>query len=135
MLPYAHLLKHDADLLHEYITANPGRYRHFECDVHVGTGRDPGPGYLPVMRDMAIRLSQRRIDCVGFRPDRIDIIEVTQRADLKALGQLFAYPTLYLQTFKPTLTVFPVLVTRSFGTDVDSVWIDSRIDTYIFPET
>lgn len=128
-----HLLKVDADLMQEFLDANPNRYTVLEFDVHVGKGRDPGATYNNSMRTMAVGLSQRRIDAVGFLPGRIEIIEVTQTADLKALGQLLAYPALFKAAFNPEVPLAPILVARQFGTDTEDIWAQSNVETHIFP--
>lgn len=128
-----HLLPVDAQLMSEFLDAFPTRYRVIEYDVHVGDGRDPGTEFNDNMRRMAMTLSQRRIDVVGFTPDHIDIIEVTQVAGLKALGQLTAYPRLFQYTHRPDLPLRPVLVAREYGTDAEQIFLDSNIETHIFP--
>lgn len=109
------------------------QYSHIDYDVHVGNGRDPGPGFDPTIREMAIQLSQRRIDAVAHRPGAIDIIEVTLNAGLTALGQLMIYPALYLKTFPTTVPILPVLITRKFSTDVLDAYKQQGIALFVFP--
>ena len=126
-----HLLKPDADLFREFLAANPDRYTHIDFDIHVGMGRDPGESFTRDIRNMAIHLSQRRIDAVGFRSGIIDIIEITLSAGLKALGQLTAYPTLYQRSFFPIQQLQPVLIAREFSTDAEPLFLQSDIETHI----
>lgn len=134
MAHYSHLLAHDALLLHEYLESLSTPYSLIEFDVHVGQGRDPGDTYPDNIRNMAIHLSQRRIDCVGHNANGIDVIEVTQVADLKALGQLQAYPTLYHFQFNPSDIIRAVLVAREFGTDIEPIYTLANIETFLFPQ-
>lgn len=128
-----HLLQPDADLLQQYFAEFPDRYNHIDFDVRVGGGRDPGEHMPDHIRHMAIQLSQRRIDAVAHRIDRIDIIEVTQTAGIKALGQLQAYPYLYFYTYFPTLEVKPVLVARKFSSDAEQLFMHHDIETHLYP--
>jgi hypothetical protein len=130
----SHLLPADAQLFQDYLDKYPGRYTHIDYDIRVGYGRDPGDIYPPNIRTMAIHLSQRRIDAVGFRPGRIDIIEITLSGGLKALGQLNAYPQLYRQSYFPVHPLHPVLVARAFSTDAETLFDAQGIETYIIPE-
>ena len=130
---FTHLLEPDATLLAAYLEANPHRYDHLDFDVRVGLGRDPGPDFDSSMRKMALALSQRRIDCIGFRSNRIDIIEVTLSAGLTALGQMLAYPQLYQETFNPTLPLVSVLVTYELEADTEQVFRGHGIEVNIMP--
>jgi hypothetical protein len=118
---FTHLLKHDAALLEQFLNSFPNRYTTLDFDVQVGDGRDPGPDFDQTIRDMAISLSRRRIDCVGFRQNSIDLIEVTQEAGLTAVGQLHAYPVLFSYTFTHNRPLVPLLLARRFQTDMEKV--------------
>lgn len=128
-----HLLSADAALLQDYLNLYPDRYSSIDFDVHVGLGRDPGPEFIPSIRNMAIHLSQRRIDALGFRPGQIDIIEVTLSAGIRALGQLLAYPQLYQFSFQPIVPLHPVLIARAFSTDAEPLFSRHGIETHIIP--
>lgn len=131
---YTHLLAPSAELIASYIKSMPGRYIDLDFDVKVGFGRDPGPEFDRPTRMTAIQLSQRRIDCVGFSADRIDIIEVTPKAGLTALGQMIAYPMLYDATFPQDLPIFAVLVTHEFAPDIQSIFDAIKIEYNIMPK-
>jgi len=130
---FPHLLEQDAAVWQQFLDLHKDEYDYFDYDIAVGDGRDPGDGFAPKIRQMALTLSRRRIDVVGFKPDRIDIIEITQIAGLTALGQLHAYPLLYLRTFNPTRPLVPVLVCRSFATDAQPAFSRAGIEYYLFP--
>lgn len=130
---YTHLLQPDADLFALYLAQMQEPYSAMDFDVRVGVGRDPGPAFTPKIRDMALHLSRRRIDVVGFHGDHIDIIEVTHSAGLTALGQLLTYPALYMQTYMPVLPLVPVLVTYGFQPDVEDRYIANHIEFHILP--
>lgn len=81
---------------------------------------------------MAISLSQRRIDAIGFSTYFIDIIEITLNAGLTALGQLIAYPILYRQAYPTTLSLRPVLVCQSIQSDMRSIYDSAGIIIFQF---
>ena len=135
MTRYPHLLPADAALLDQYLASVPDKYSDVFMDVHVGEGRDPGPSFDDNIRRMAIQLSLRRIDCVAFAVDHVDIIEVTTAAASTALGQLMAYPALYVATFHPTVPVAPLLITLEFKTDMQQIFEFYSIPYIILPPT
>lgn len=124
---FTHLLPPDASLMASFLAANPTRYDNIDFDVRVGRGSDPGPDFPPTTRSLAVMLSQRRIDAVGYAEEFIDIIEVTVTAGLKALGQLIAYPLLYKSTFNPDRPVAPLLITAAFRPDVRTLFDQLQI--------
>jgi len=124
---FPHILPADAKVWTRFLELHGKDFSHFDYDIRVGLGTDPGDIVEQKYRDMAITLSQRRIDAVGYSDNRIYIIEITQRAGIKALGQLVAYPALYRETFASENTVFPLLVCSSFKSDAESAFISAKI--------
>lgn len=119
--PYAHLLPVDVAVWERYLHRFATRYTHLEYDVRVGLGRDPGSPFDDTMRSMALDLSMRRIDAVGFTPERITVIEITHSAGMTALGQLRAYPTLYRLTYMPDLPLSTLLVAADLQSDIQVI--------------
>ena len=119
---YPHLLKQDAALWGQYLTVYKDNYLHFDYDVRVGLGRDPGPGEPENWRKMGLDLSMRRIDAIGYKQQSIVIVEVTQSAGITALGQVLAYPILYRSTYFPVLPLSVLLVAREIQSDMEPVF-------------
>jgi len=130
---FTHLLPADAQLMAAFLELYPDRYNFIDYDIKVGVGRDPGPAYSDHIRKMAVHLSQRRIDAVGTAPNFIELIEITTSAGLTALGQLQAYPILYLQTYLTSLPVLPLLLTYGFQSDMEHVYRENAIPFIIIP--
>lgn len=130
---YPHLLPDDIPVWERYLAAFPDRYSRIEYDVRVGNGRPAPPGSDPNIRKMQRDLSRRRIDAVGFRPGQIDIIEITRLADLKAIGQLTAYPLLYQQTFRQTPNLHTILVAEELHTDIKTVIDSLPVEVWLSP--
>ena len=115
---YPHLLQESIDLWELFLAEHKTEYLGFDYDVRVGVGRDPGDKYRPNIRQMAVDLSQRRIDVIGHRRDRLDIIEITPYAGIKAMGQLAVYPILFHNTFPQSKRIQPVLITSDISPDI-----------------
>jgi len=115
---YPHLLDTDAPILTAFLKAYGSRYTQVIFDHRVGTGRDPGPAFEPHIRQMAIDLSQRRIDALGITPTEHHIIEVTDAAGTTAVGQLIAYEHLLRDQLPPDRSIKTILVARSVQSDM-----------------
>ena len=127
MAKFPHLLPIDAALWQQFLTEYGRSYSGFEYDVRVGSGRDPGEAYPGNIRYDAIVLSQRRIDVIGYQAKTITLFEVTASAGLTALGQLIAYPHLFIETFSPDRAVQPHLVTYAFQPDIEKLFVAQAI--------
>ena len=64
--------------------------------VHVGGGVDPGAEYDASMRRMYQYNSQKRMDMVASAAGYVWLVEIKQRIELAALGQLLGYRYLWL---------------------------------------
>jgi len=118
---FAHLLPIDVEVWLRFLNNFGAHYDLFEYDIRVGLGRDPGADYEKNIRQMALDLSLRRIDCVAHNPTSITVIEVTHSAGFKALGQITGYPILYALTFPPLLPIKPLLVCGEIQSDIKPV--------------
>ena len=130
---FPHLLPADCDLWERFLDENPKRFSHIDYDVRVGFGRDPGHSFDSNLRQMAIDLSQRRIDAVGHSDGVLHIIEIATVPGLRALGQLIAYPTLYQQTFSPTQSLVPLLIAEVLQADIRPVLIANHLMYELYP--
>jgi hypothetical protein len=127
MAKYPHLLPADCFLWDLWLAQNGGAFSEFQYDVKVGEGTDPGEGFTDNIRYDAIRLSQRRIDAVGYQAKTITLFEITTNAGLTALGQCLAYPKLFRDTYSPDRQVMMHLVTYQFQSDIERVFIEHGI--------
>jgi hypothetical protein len=129
--PFPHLLPVDAAVWQRWLDRYGHLFKRFDYDLKVGRGRDPGPATDPKMRQMAVTLSQRRIDAVGYRGSETHLFEITTLADLKCLGQIQAYPLLYAQTF-PTLGILKTaVVAERLGTDLETAYRQANVTVYL----
>lgn len=133
--PYTHLLKKDIIVWERFLRSEAHRYTHFDYDVRVGDGRDPGPEFTSNIRIMATKLSQRRIDAVAHAPNHIAIIEVTVVAGIKAFGQCKVYPILYAIRNPTHPPLKMILVAERLGSDVEPAFTPSKVTVMLFPPT
>jgi hypothetical protein len=131
---YPHLLDQDAPILTAYLLEHGHRYHTVFFDVQVGQGRDPGPDYQDNIRNMAIRLSRRRIDALGLGKDTVDIIEITEAAGTTAIGQLITYQELYIKGRPNTQTPRLIIAARSLQTDMQPPFDALDIEVHLYPD-
>lgn len=130
---FPHLLKEDIELWEQFLDSPHNIYNRYNYDIQVGFGRDPGPNFPINIREMALNISRRRIDAIGFTNNAITIIEISVFAGLTQLGQLMAYPTLYETTYKITLPIKRLLIARAIQTDIEPVLVKHQIPFKLFP--
>lgn len=127
---YPHLLPPDIEVWERYLKDHKAEYNFFDYDVRVGNGKDPGPKYNDTIRQMAIDLTQRRIDAIGYKNDSITIIEITRSIGLKAIGQIKVYKILYKIKFNPHLPVNTLILGEYLQSDI-APYLDESGQKYI----
>lgn len=91
-------------------------YTGFDYDIKVGSGAVVPEEWEDNYKRMAEILSKYRIDVVGHKPGRLEIIEVKPEASTVAIGQIVTYMELYKRDFSPSDTLVGVIVTdREIG--------------------
>lgn len=97
----------------------------FEYNVHVGEGVTPPPGAWTGdqkldarLREQFRRATQRKLDAVGYRRGEAWVIEVEDRADARALGQLHLYADLAPRTLTGIERIELAVVCRFVGNDM-----------------
>lgn len=130
---YPHLMPDDIPVWERFLAEHEADYDHLEYDVRVGEGRPAPIDFPEPLRHMALDLSRRRIDAVGFTSATIDIIEITRLIDLKAVGQVIAYPVLYRQTYLPLQALRSVLVGEKYNTDIQPVLDQTNVTVFLYP--
>lgn len=131
---YTHLLPEDVPVWERFLALHGKQFYSISYDVRVGDGVPVGSSEPPNIQKMAIMLTQRRIDAVAMSPAGIHLIEITRRADLKAIGQLESYPILYKKRFDPRAKVIPLLVCEELGTDIEPILNTKGIDYVLLPD-
>lgn len=130
---YPHLMPEDAQLWNDFRTLFELPHLTYMYDVAVGMGRDPGIEYPMNIRQMALRLSKRRLDVIGITPDYLEIFELTQSAGLRAAGQAMVYPHLLRATWGSTLPITTTIVCRNVQDDIEPVLSEFGIRLVVCP--
>lgn len=81
----------DHVIWNRYINTFPTAFDKASYDVRVGKGQDPGPSYPPNIRQMAIKLTQLRIDVLAQKDLNYSLIEIKFDPGTSAIGQLISY--------------------------------------------
>jgi len=131
---YPHLLQPDIDLWIRFLALHQAEYERFDYDVRIGKGRDVGDIYNDKIRKMAIGLSQRRIDVVGYKAKSIEIIEITLSAGLKCIGQMETYPILYKETYNPPLPITTLILTEQIESDIEPILNQRNYKVVVLPK-
>ena len=127
LVKYPHLLASDIPIWERFIDLHGPKFDGFDYDVHVGKGIEPPADVPPNIRNMAIHLTQKRIDAVGHQPGKLWLIEVKERPGVGAVGQIISYITLYRRQFNPQLKLIPAIVADIIEPDIRTVLADHSI--------
>ena len=96
---YPHMMAQEIRIWKKFLKKHGHNFTKYRYDVHVGRGVGILPGFAPVLQQMAITLTQKRIDVVAGRGSDVWIIEIKERAGMSAIGQLLTYRELYFKRF------------------------------------
>lgn len=92
---YPHMLVEEVRVWKRFLKRHGDSFTKYRYDVHVGQGIGRLPGYSKKLQNMAITLTQKRIDVVAARGAETFIVEIKGRASMSAIGQLMTYKILY----------------------------------------
>jgi len=96
---YPHMLGEDVPVWERFIRCFPDRFESVDYDWRVGEGTEPPADFEGSMWRMAVMISQKRIDVVGWNGDAPTIIEVKDRASSATAGQIEGYRILWRRDF------------------------------------
>jgi hypothetical protein len=124
----------------DYLVDEEQNYQRFDYNVRVGEGVRPLRGVAPADPEMRARQdaawkawTQKRIDAVGFRNDGVVLFEITERANVRSLGQLLTYDNLYAKAFPPNGANALVLLCRRVGADIGDAFDENGVDVVLVP--
>lgn len=108
---YPHMMPGDVEIWERFIENNPDAYEDVAYDVSVGAGPDFDTSLGDSPDATALNLYLKKIDVVGKKGTRIDIIELKPNAGASALGQVLGYVVLYKRDVSALPEPRPVLIT------------------------
>jgi len=118
---YPHMFPRDIEIWERYLKIYKKDYQQFLYDVKIGSVPQFPNGLPPEIYKMGEDLWKKRIDVVGIKTNEIEVIEVKPNAGLSALGQVLGYAKIYTDEKKPSLPVYPVLITDYPKEDIPSL--------------
>lgn len=88
---FANMTRDHKRLWTSFIHNNPDLFTHVAYDVHVGAGCKLDPNWPEYIKKMATKLTQKKIDVVALRNERLWCIEIKEFLDVTSPGQALAY--------------------------------------------
>lgn len=108
---YPHLMVGDIRVWEQYLGTVEPEFDSFDYDVHVGEGVKPSDDWDETIKTMALALSEKRIDVLGWKNNVPTIIEVKPSASLSAIGQVLCYRELYSSRYPGVVRPLLMIVT------------------------
>lgn len=96
---YPHMKPEDVAVWERFITKNPAFFERVDYDVVVGAGAPQNADHSENIQKMGTILTQKKIDVVGYNGELASIVEVGPIADMRKLGQILTYATLFAATY------------------------------------
>ena len=108
---YPDMRPEDIQIWKRYMDANPGRFFRIWYDFRLGSHAHIGENCLDCSRTGWYDLTRWAADIIAEDDSAFYVIEIKPAANAKALGQAFAYATLYVEEYAPAKRVVPVVLT------------------------
>ena len=108
---YPHMFPLDIAIWERFLEKFGKDYDGFDYDTKVGTGAEIDIDTPENYARMITVLSKYRIDVIGHKNGRLEIIEVKPEASTVAIGQVITYVDLYERDFSPAAKVVGAIVT------------------------
>jgi len=113
-----HMLPVDVPVWHDFLDKHANDYLQFYYDVALTTKPKPPDVPLGSMMTMWKKSFGKRIDAVAEMRNSVHIIEVTERAFLRSLGQILVYTELWRIDPPIKKPFLPYIVCRIIDEDV-----------------
>lgn len=138
---YPHMMVGDVRIWDVFLDTVSHGFDRFQYDVHVGEGLTPSPNWEEIVVSMAMALTEKRIDVVGWNKNVPTIIEVKPFASLSAVGQVLCYRELFRVRFPQEVSPLLMIVTDQAMPDMayltthfGIIYINLGIPTLPVPE-
>lgn len=128
---YPHMAPNDVSMWEKFLDNHIQELNEVAYDVRVGIGQDPGETFEPNIREMAIKLTQYRIDVLNKGTRHYDIIEVKRDPGPGAVGQLLSYFDLFIRSYPELTPVKLILICNRTTPDLVTVLNSYNIDYFI----
>lgn len=112
------MLPRDKAIWDRFLEQHGSYFERFDYDTHVGEGIGDIAGETDQTRRIALALTQKRIDAVGYKGSEIWVIEIKPYAGLSAIGQVVSYEILYNKDFGEGKVTHKAIVTDRTDADI-----------------
>lgn len=116
-----------------WLVLNQQFYQSFDYNVRIGDGQDPGPSFADNIRQMAIQITQLRLDAVGYQGNIPTIFEVKRRAGPQNVGQLLTYDSVWRNKGYTQVNPRLMLVCATYNPNILPVLRDTGINLAVVP--
>jgi len=118
---YPHMMSQDQQVWDAALAAGIITYPRVAYDLHVGEPVQPTAPLDPLLRQISLGVTRKRIDVVGDGPNAYDVIEIKPYGNHAALGQALLYADLFRNEFHPPKPVRPVILCAAIDPDVQPI--------------
>lgn len=118
---YPHLAGSDIPTWNHWIGLYGHNFLGFNYDTHVGIGLEPDKDAPYAYQMMWTKLTQKRIDVIGYLPKTTWLIEVKDRPTVAAVGQVIGYTILYQIDHPNALPIIPAIIAGVIEPDIETV--------------
>lgn len=125
---YPHMKPEDVAVWERFIDAHPGYFDTVDYDVAVGTGVSPAGKHDPAIEAGYQTLTQKKVDAIGYKSDRITIVEVKPIADMRALGQAITYSHLYAEDHPEAGDLTRLVVAGAIERDLAPIYATQGVE-------
>lgn len=124
---YANIRDAERAIWERFIDKYPDAYDEVAYNVKVGEGSEIPEGTEENLAKGFKELTQHKIDVVGFKGDRIDIIELKDYAGTRAIGQVIGYRRLFNRGYNPSTPPSLVIITDVLRADTKIIAEEENI--------
>ena len=128
---FPHLFRVEAEIFHRWLQNHEELYDRFEFDLRVGDGAIEEAAATDAVSRGFKRLTQKRVDVVGFKGAQATIFEVRPDADQTALGNLLAYQFHFIRMFPSAPAPNLAVITDRIEKDDAAVFKSQDVEVYI----
>lgn len=115
---YPNMREAETLIWERFLAQNPDAYDEVAYNVKVGEGADIPVGTDETIAEGFKQLTQHKIDVVGFKDGRTDIIELKAGSNTSAVGQILKYKKLYEKTYGNSNSVNLLIITDNTSRDL-----------------
>jgi hypothetical protein len=128
---YPHMSPSDVAIWERFLLYYPAFLGEVAYNVRVGQGQDPGTSYEMNIREMAVKLTQYRIDVLNKKDDNYFIIELKRDPGSGTIGQLISYMDLFKIDYPELRPVFPILICNRMTPDLRTVLTTNDVQFFV----